>query len=259
MSDIKGVLLDLSGVVYQGSSLLPGAVKAVERLREIGLPVRYITNTTRQTHAAILERLTGMGLPVDGQELFTATRTARQRLAERGLTPWLLVHPNLEPELRDLTGETPNAVLVADAGEGFTYAAMNRAFRLLMDGAPLLAICRNRYFREDDGLSLDAGPFVAALEYAADTEAEILGKPAPAMFHAAVQSMGCAPEETVMVGDDVESDVNGAVQAGLTALLVRTGKYREGDEGRMAQGAEMVADISEAVEWIAARAARGPD
>jgi len=250
---IRGVLLDLSGVLYQGDRALPGAAAAVERLRATSLPIRFITNITRKGSREVLRKLAAMGFDIAPDDLLSAPVAARRYLAQHGLHPYLLVHPALVAEFADLAGDGPDAVLVGDAADGFTYAALNRAFRLLIDGAPLLAMGNNRYFRETDGLSLDIGPFVTALEYASGTTATILGKPAPAFFHTAVDSLGCAPGEAVMVGDDALADVDGALAAGIPALLVQTGKYRAGDEDQIAHsGAVVVSDIAAAADWILA-------
>ncbi len=247
---IHGILLDLAGVLYQGDRRLPGASEALARLRENDLPVRFVTNTTRKTKARLLAQLHDLDLAVEDDELFTAAEATKRVLRDRGLTPHLLIHPDLEPDFADLPPGRPNAVVVADAGPAFTYDNLNRAFRLIQDGAPLLAVAKNRYFSENEGLSLDAGPFVAALEYAAQVEAEVIGKPANAFFAGAVASMAGEAGATVMVGDDVESDVNGALEAGLQALLVRTGKYRSGDQNAVHRGGETVDDIGAAVDWI---------
>jgi len=253
---IRGVLLDLSGVLYQGDRALPGAVAAVARLRAVALPIRFITNITRQGSREVLRHLAAMGFEIPPQDLFSAPVAARRYLEERSLHPYLLVHPALENELADLAGDPPDAVLVGDAADGFTYAALNRAFRLLVEGAPLLAMGNNRYFREGDGLSLDIGPFVAALEYASGATATTLGKPAPAFFHTALESLGCAPDEAVMVGDDALADVDGALGAGIPAILVQTGKYRPGDEDQITHpGAVVVRDVAAAADWILAHSA----
>jgi HAD superfamily hydrolase (TIGR01458 family) len=243
----RTVLLDLGGVFYEGPRLLPDAHAALARLRGSGLPLRFITNTTRQSRAALLRELAGRGLDIAAEELFTPAAAARGTLLERGLRPLLLIHPDLTPDFAGLDTDEPNAVVVGDAGEHVGYAGLNRAFRLIHAGAPLLALGRNRYFQDADGLSLDAGPFVAALEYAAGVTAELMGKPATALFTAALQSTGCRPADAVMIGDDVEADVNGAVTAGLHGILVRTGKYRAGDEQRLESGADVADDIGAAV------------
>jgi HAD superfamily hydrolase (TIGR01458 family) len=248
---IQGVLLDLSGVLYVGHEALPGAVAALDRLRTLGLPVRFITNTTRSPRRKILAQLEQMGLEVPEKELFTAPSAVRDVLLERGLRPSLLIHPGLSEEFDDFDVRDPNVVVIGDAGEAFDYEHMNSAFRLLMEGAEFIAMGNNRYFREADGLSLDIGPFVSALEYATGRKALILGKPSSAFFHQAVASMGVEPENVLMVGDDVTADVEGAMEAGLMAALVRTGKYRPADEDSLRDTRAWIEDdISAVVERL---------
>ena len=250
---LHGVLLDLAGVVYEGDHMLPGALDAVARLHSADLALRFVTNTTTKTKQALLERLAGLGLGLSDDELFTPGQAAHQWLAAHDASPVLLVHPDLKPEFAGLPERPNRAVVIGDAGEAFTYANMNHAFRALSDGATLLALAKNRTFKGDDGrLSLDAGAFVAALEYSSGQEAIVLGKPSPDFFAGALASMDCAPKNAVMVGDDAEADVAGALQAGLArGLLVRTGKYREGDETRFAPNpTATLPDLSAAAGWI---------
>ncbi len=248
---IKGVLLDLSGTLYLGNQILHGAVQSLDRLRDKGLPVRYVTNSSRSTRQMIHDKLQRMGLDIDRELIFTAPKAVHRYLREHSLRPSLLIHPDLEAEFSDLSTENPNAVVVGDAADGFTYANLNRVFRLLLEGAAFLAVGDNRYFMTRAGMCLDAGPFVRALEFASGTEAVILGKPSGAFFHAAVESLGCRPEEALMIGDDVSADVNGALQAGLQAILVQTGKYLPDDDERIVDpGAKVCRDVLEAIESI---------
>jgi HAD superfamily hydrolase (TIGR01458 family) len=210
---IRGVLLDLAGVVYEGDHVLPGAIDAIARLHEAGLPLRFVTNTTTKTKAALLARLKKLGLEITGDELFTPGQAARAWLTAHDASPVLLVHPNLEGEFADLPHGATRAVVIGDAGEAFTYANLNHAFRALVDGATLLALAKNRTFKGDDGLlTLDAGAFVAALEYSSGLEAIVLGKPSPDFYAGALASMDCSPQDAVMVGDDAEADVAGALR-----------------------------------------------
>jgi HAD superfamily hydrolase (TIGR01458 family) len=251
MKAIRGVLLDLSGVLYVGDQALPGALNAVVRLQGSGMPVRYITNTTRSPRRAIHDMLARMGFSIPEAEIFTAPGAVRAVLERDGLRPLLIIHPDLKPEFADLPQDPPDAVVLGDAGNSFTYETLNRAFRLLMDGAPLLAMGNNRYFKEADGLSLDIGPFLKALEYAAGVQGTVLGKPSADFFHAAVSDMGLEPAEVLMVGDDVEADVQGAIDAGLQACLVRTGKYCAGDERRLnLQRAQVHDDLAAVVDAL---------
>ncbi|MFQ5954864.1 MAG: TIGR01458 family HAD-type hydrolase [Kiloniellales bacterium] len=256
---IRGVLLDLGGVVYVGETPLAGALAAVGRLKVAGLTLRYITNTTRTPRRGMLDKLSGLGLEAEAEELFMPAVAARGYLERHRLQPLLLVHPALEEDFAGLEAGAGEAVVIGDAAEGFTYQAMNRAFRALIGGATFVALVRNRSFQDvDHELSLDAGPFVAALEYATGRQATLLGKPSPDFLRAAVSSLGCAPAQAVMIGDDVEADVGGAMAIGVLGVLVRTGKYRTGDEARIdPPPSAVVDDLPAAVDWILERAGRG--
>ena len=254
---IRGVLLDLSGTLHVGRTPIPGAVSAVRRLEGAGLALRFVTNTSRKTRKTLHDDLSRMGFAMAQQHIFTAPLAVRRYLEHHGLRPFLLVHPNLVPEFDGLCRENPDAVVVGDAEDDFTFRNMNEAFRLLKAGALLLATGRTRYFEGDQGLELDAGPYVAALEYAAETGAIVLGKPAAGFFLAAAAELGLPPSECVMVGDDAESDVAAARAAGLGGILVRTGKYREGDQAKIPQGSGAAQDIVAAVEEIFFRMERG--
>ncbi len=247
---MKAVFLDLSGVLYIGHEAIPGAVQAVARLQRSGLTLRFVTNTSRMTRRQILDSLRQLGFEIEDAQLVTAPQAARDWVQSRGLRPYCLIHDAIREEFADLDQSDPNAVIIGDAADGFTYAALNRAFELCLEGAPLVGIGRNRYFRLDGRFLLDAGPFITAVEYAADTEAVIVGKPSRAFFEQVLGETGCAPEDAVMIGDDVHGDVEGALKAGLQAVLVRTGKYRPGDEQRI-DGEFLVADsIVEAVDAL---------
>jgi HAD superfamily hydrolase (TIGR01458 family) len=228
----EGLLLDLSGVVYVQEQPVPGAAEALEELRRRGLPIRLVTNTTMRPRRAILERLQRLGIAARPEELLTPATLARRRCAEAGYeSVALVVLDQLREDLEGLeqSGERADAVVVGDLGEDWDYGVLNRAFRQLMDGAELIALQRNRYWETEAGLSLDAGPFVAALEYATGRQAEVVGKPSPAFFELALGDLGVAARRATMVGDDVEADVGGALEAGIAGVLVRTGKYREAD------------------------------
>jgi HAD superfamily hydrolase (TIGR01458 family) len=249
---IAGVLLDLGGVVFVGNEPIPGAVNAVDRLRASGIAVRFITNTTRQPLRELLAKLRTLGVAATTDEVFMPAIAARHYMQERSLSPHLLVHPDLMEDFAPVSADSNPAVVIGDAGESFTYANLNQAYRLLAAGAEFLSLANNRSFRDNDGdLSLDAGPFVAALEYATGRKATLLGKPSIAFFREALASTGRDANEVVMIGDDVESDVAGAMALGLAGILVRTGKYVLGDEKKVTPPPTVVvADLSNAVSWI---------
>lgn len=247
------VLLDLAGVLYQGETAIPGAPSALERLREAGVGVCFVTNTTRRPAAQLVEMLTGLGFELSASEMLTAARAARHRVVSQGLGAHLLVHPNLIPELEDLSTDRPDTVVMGDAGEYLTYDALNDAFRALMaaETPRLVAMGDNRYFADGDELSLDMGPFVHALAHAAGVEPTIVGKPAVSFFEAGLHQIGAKPQDTVMIGDDLASDIGGAQAAGIEGILVRTGKYRPADEDNTSVTPTHVADdFPAAVDWL---------
>lgn len=249
---VQGVCLDIAGVLTDSGRLLPGAVASLQALDAAGLPWRLLTNTSRRPQSAIVAELLGFGLPLQADQLFAAPRVVADAARARGLRPYLLVHPDIRGEFAGLDCHDPNAVVLCDAADGLDYRRLDEAFALLRQGAPLLAVGLNRYFQGRERLELDAGPFVRALEYAAGIEAEIIGKPGRAMFELAAASMGLPPAGVIMVGDDVEADVLGAIAAGMQGVLVRTGKYRAGDEARLPLSAICVADVAAAVQHILA-------
>lgn len=226
------LLLDIDGVLHVGDEEVPGARDALERLRRAGIPFRLVTNTTSRPRAAVVDRLRRMGFDIEPEEVLTPAAMAVRLCEERGYERVALVVAHaLREDLHALDavesrGSAVDAVIVGDLGRGFTWDVMNGAFRSLLRGADLIALQRNRYWRQPEGLVLDAGPFVAALEYAAGRPATVVGKPSPEFFLEGVADLGVQAPRVAMIGDDLEADVGGALEAGIAGLLVRTGKFR---------------------------------
>ncbi|GAB2762271.1 HAD-IIA family hydrolase [Streptomyces bullii] len=235
---MRAVLIDIDGVLTVSWQPLPGAVEALREVREAGTDVALVTNTTSRTRASIAGALADAGFAVSAEEILTAPAATAAYLAEHcpGATCALLNSGDIVEDLDGVTvmsvadggsgpGTTADVVLVGGAGPEFDYAALDRAFGHLQRGARLVAMHRNLYWRTDEGLRLDSGAFLVGLEQAARTEAEVTGKPSPAFFRAALARLGVDAEQAVMIGDDIESDVLAAQRAGITGVLVRTGKY----------------------------------
>lgn len=245
-----GLLIDLAGVLHINDRALPGAAATLARLAATGIPHAFVTNTTRQTRAAVAAQLAGLGLSVPAARIVSAVDATHDWLAARRLRPHLLAHPAIVDAFADLEQRAPDVVVLGDAADDFSYENLNLALQLLLGGAQLVAMADNRYFRDGERLALDIGPFRAALEYASGVRATIIGKPAPAMFEAGCARLGLPPERVAMIGDDAEADVAAALAAGLgAAVLVRTGKYREGDERRCPR-AGLADDFAAAVEML---------
>jgi HAD superfamily hydrolase (TIGR01458 family) len=235
LATVDGLLFDIDGVLMIGEEVIPGAAEAIAALRARGIPIRFMTNTTIYCRYTLLDRMHARGFAVDLGELYTATYVAAQYLREheaRSYFPLLLPDAQLEFTGIDVDEETPEYVVVGDMGASFTFSRLNRAFRALLNGARLIALHKKRHWRTPDGLFLDAGPFVMALEYASESHATVLGKPSAAYFQMVLDGLGLQPERVAMVGDDIEIDVKGAKQMGLQGWLVKTGRFRKEDLGR---------------------------
>ena len=235
--DVDAVLLDLEGVLgVGGREAIPGAPQVLRRLRAGGVPFRVVTNTTTVSRAGLAEEVRTMGLEVRTEELHTApvATAAYIRANHPGDPVFLLVKGNTAEDFEgiELVQESARVVAVGGAEEEFTYDAMNRAYRMLDGGAALVAMCRSTSWMTPEGLKLDAGPYVAALEEAAGVRAVVCGKPAPEFFTTALSDLGVSPDRAAMVGDDIVTDVLAAQSAGLAGVLVRTGKFRPVDLDR---------------------------
>jgi HAD superfamily hydrolase (TIGR01458 family) len=232
----KCALLDVDGTLIAGDDALPGAVRAVRELVDSGVAVRFATNTTRRPRSAVAAVLRRAGFDVEVQQVIAPSILARRRILDSGATrSHLLVAAST---LEDFAGlerdeDRPDWVVVGDLGSELTFEHWNGAFLSLMAGARLLALHRNRFWHTGSGLAIDAGAFVAGLEYATGAEAEVVGKPSPDFFRLALASAGVEPRDVVVVGDDIENDCRGGVAAGCRSVLVRTGKFREEDLARV--------------------------
>ena len=226
-SDIQAILFDLDGVLYIGNRSIDGAAQTVTQLTRFGHHIAGITNTTTQPKRAIAEKLQGMGIPIAESAIYTPAALASQRIGNKSAA--FFIRDALREDFEGIRedSEKPDFVVMGDiGGEGYPPELLRTIFEHVMNGAKVLALHKNRFWQKPDGLHLDLGVFVAAIDYATGKEAIILGKPTTDFFHGICKALDVAPEHTLMVGDDIESDIGGAKQAGLKTVLVQTGKYR---------------------------------
>ena len=254
---MAAILLDIDGVFHVSGAPIAGAAAAVARLREKGHRLRFVTNTTVRTRAALVSELRGFGVLLDEDELQTTSAAAVHAL--RGRRVLALTMPTVVADLEglDLVGEDADAVLLGGADEGdeagrvFSYMNLARAFAELQTGAELYCLHKNRWWQTSRGPLLDSGAFVAGLEYAAGVEATVLGKPSAAYFESALEALDADPKLTWMVGDDIEADSAGAQRFGMRTALVRTGKFRPDDLERSGVAPDIVVNsIAELPEWL---------
>ncbi|EDV20029.1 Phospholysine phosphohistidine inorganic pyrophosphate phosphatase [Trichoplax sp. H2] len=254
---LQGLLLDISGVLYNsgvsGGQAIDGSVEALARLKKAHFPLRLCTNESQCSIDTLVKKLQRLGFNVQEEDIYSPIKAVKSFLIENSLRPHLLVHPDVLDEFVDIDQSNPNCVVIGDATDAFSYAALNEAFTILMNmkQPKLISLGKGRYYQETDGLKLDVGPFSKVLEYACQIEAEVVGKPSKTFFMAALAGFNINPEHFLMIGDDVVSDVGGAQACGLRGVLVRTGKYRPSDENHpQVQPDAVVNNLAQAVDSI---------
>jgi len=225
---IEAILFDLDGVLYIADKIIRGAAESVLYVCSLGLPLAGVTNTTIQSRHAIAEKLAALNIPMLESDIFTPSALAIQIIGKK--TARLYLHDSLLEEFEGIrkSATKPDFIVMGDpGGSGYTPDLLHEIFYHVLDGATLLALHKNRCWQMPDGLHMDLGPFVAAVEYATGKNAIVLGKPSKDFFHGVCAALHASPANTLMIGDDIESDIGGAQVAGLKTALVQTGKYRE--------------------------------
>ncbi|NOZ79523.1 MAG: HAD-IIA family hydrolase [Acidobacteria bacterium] len=247
-------IIDIDGTVVTSTGPIPGAAGAIAALERAGIRYVFATNTTRHPRTVLAARLASAGIDVEPERIWTAPVAAARWLQARGVTRVSLLLPSASFEEFsgfEVDDERPEAVVVGDLGREWTFDRLNAAFLALRAGAVLVAIQKNRCWNDGTGLKLDAGPFVAALEYATGRTAELIGKPAAAFFETAISFLQAPRERIVVVGDSVENDVKGGHDAGCQAVAVRTGSFREDDLAALARPPEAIlATIAALPDWL---------
>lgn len=234
LAGVRGLLLDVDGVLHVGNEVVSGAAELLDALSARGIPFRLLTNTTTASRATLAARLRGMGLPVSRDILITAPVATAAYVRRRfpGVPCYLLSKGDAVDDFHalgiDVVGpdDAPEAgvVVIGGAEDELTYARLNHAYRLLLNGARLVAMHRNTAWRTAEGMTLDSGPFITALASAAGVRVTVIGKPNLAFFRQAIRDIGLPVAALAMVGDDARNDLAPARRLGMTGILVRSGR-----------------------------------
>ena len=251
---IAGFLIDIDGVLTIDNQRVDGAVEAINFLQDRKIPFLLVTNTTRQSRITIWHHLKRIGFPIEETDIITAPIAAAGWLKSRGIVSVnLFLSGSAVNDFKDfkITAFNPEYVVVGDLGPDLTFDKLNNAFRLIMNGAKILALQKNRFWQTGEGLTIDAGAMVAALEYATNKRATIIGKPRKEFFLQAAGKLKIPAQELAMVGDDLETDIEGGQNAGLFGIAVKTGKFREEflQQSKIKPGA-IIDSITELPEFI---------
>ena len=255
---MKAILFDLDGVLYTGENAIEGAAEVINWCVDEAVPHLFLTNTTSRPRAALVDKLAGLSIETNPDDFLTPALAAVQWLSNNINGKIALFIPDATREefadfdqCDDDSEEGAQAVIIGDLGEGWNFKTLNRAFRLLMNkpGTKLIALGMTRYWRAEDGLRLDAAPFVKALEHACGREAIVLGKPSIEFYSSALDRLGCDASETIMIGDDIRGDIEASQNTGIRGLLVRTGKYQRTDLDQGIKPFDVIDSIADLPGW----------
>ncbi|XP_075145270.1 haloacid dehalogenase-like hydrolase domain-containing protein 2 [Haematobia irritans] len=249
---IKAALIDLSGTLHVEDQPTPDAVNALKRLRESGILIKFVTNTTKESRQTLLNRLRDIGFKLEKEEIHSSLSAAVEYVKREKLNPFYLVSKDARTDFPENDDQKPlDAVAVGLAPEEFHYENLNKAFNILLSNKNhrLIAIHEGKYYKRKDGLALGPGCFVKGLEYSTGTKSILIGKPNEYFFKSALIGNDIAVEDCVMIGDDTKDDIMGAMNVGLKGIQVKTGKYLP-DVVAEPPPTVMVENFSEAVNWI---------
>jgi HAD superfamily hydrolase (TIGR01458 family) len=247
LAGVRALLLDLDGVIVRAGAAVPGSVEAIRILEERLVPYRIVTNTSLVSRASLSRWAAKLGndIPPERFQSALSASAAYARRAFAGEPLYVLASDDARTEfegqrlLTHAEADAPDAraaaVIVGDAPEELTFENLNRAFRLVRNGARLIGMHRNPWWLTQEGPTMDSGAYVTALEFAASARASVIGKPAPAFFSVAVDALRLdvrdrgeprlRRNEIAMVGDDIRSDVLAGQRAGLRGVFVLSGKH----------------------------------
>ena len=255
---MPAILFDIDGVLYEGDRAITGAAETIEWCNTNSIPHLFLTNTSSRPRSALVTKLAGFGIKTAANDFLTPPVATVSWLRQNNINSIALFIPEATREefadFNILSAESNNkvdAVIIGDMGSQWDFPTLNNAFRLLINNpeAKLVALGMTRYWRADDGLRLDAGPYVTALQYATDCEPVVLGKPAATFYQAALKLLEQEDKNTVMIGDDIKGDIEAAQSAGLSAILVKTGKFKPEDLQTGINPDAVIQSIAELPKW----------
>lgn len=248
-----GFLIDMDGVIYRGSRLIPGAVEFIRQLRDHGVPFLFLTNNSQRTRRDVATKVRRMGIDVDERHVFTCAMATARFLASQkpNGTAYVIGEGGLLNALHlngySIVDHDPDYVVVGE-GRTLTFEMVETAARMVLNGAKLIATNPDANCPTVDSMRPGCGAIVALLEKATGVQAFSVGKPSPVMMRMARTELGLRTGETTMIGDTMETDILGGVQMGYRTVLVLSGGTHMNDLTRYAYRpdsiVESLADLS---------------
>ena len=248
ITDVKGLLIDLEGVLYSDNKLIPGSIEVIKELRKNNLKLRFLTNTTTTPRKLIFNKLQDFDFDIKEEEIFTPIIATKNYLRDNRVKKIALVtNVGIIDEFNDyeITQKNPEVVIMGDIYKKYKWEILDRIFKLVyLENSALIALHQNKYCMRDGKISLDRGPFVKAIEYSSGKKSILMGKPEKNFFYLAIKDINIKKDNVLMIGDDIVSDIKGAKDFGVRAIQVKTGKYQNSDcDNKIVQPDERIDSI----------------
>ncbi|HYV29100.1 MAG TPA: HAD-IIA family hydrolase [Candidatus Eisenbacteria bacterium] len=257
----NGYLIDMDGVIFKGSKLLPGAVEFIEQLKRLNAPFLFLTNNSERTPKDLVSKLGHSGLKVSWKNFYTAAHCTADFLTRQKpiCSAFVIGEGGLLIALQEagiaFDSIKPDFVVVGE-GRSVNFELMEKAVRLIVNGSCLVATNPDTWCPTDSGPRPGTGALAALLESATNKRAYYLGKPNPFMFLTARHRLGLRTQQTIMIGDTMETDIRGAIEIGIQAYLVLTGSTRREE---LINYAYQPTRVLESVQELAAELKNNPE
>ena len=231
LGNIKGILLDLDGVLCIGEHPIDGSAEIIQLIKKKHIPYRIATNYTSLSRNSLFNKLNLMGINIDEDHIISAAYAGVLKLRSLGNpTCELFLKEDAKRDYAEfkIDKKYPEFIIIGDLDNQWSFEIINNIFNKVINGSKIIALHKGKYFQTSNGLQIDTGAFIKAIEYATSTTSEIIGKPQNTFFELALKDMNLNPKDSIMIGDDIINDVKGAQLIGAKGILVKTGKYRKG-------------------------------
>jgi HAD superfamily hydrolase (TIGR01458 family) len=250
---IKGVIIDLEGTLIDGNEPLPGSIDFINTLSAKNIPFNIITNRVSKTPLQMAEMINGMGFSVSNQQIVNPFIVLNKYLQKHSIRSFYFVGPEYlekQIEMNNVYCNNPEYVILCDFEYiNCDYHLLNKIYNYIINGSEIIATSYSNYYYRNNEYRLDTGSFTKMYEMLSGKEAILMGKPSKEIFDCALKQMNVNKDEAIIIGDDILTDIDGGNKGGIKTVLVKTGKYKNGDEDKIKPN-KIVNRINEIMEYI---------
>jgi len=254
LKNVDTIIFDLNGTLYERGIAIEGANDTIQTLRKKGYNLNFITNTDARSIDDVYNGVIKKGLEIKKEELYTPITAVKVFINEnKNKTFYPLVHDDVLVDLEGMNRDDthPDYVIIGDFCDKVSHEEINKVFRMIKNGAEIIALSKTLWYIDVDGYTINTGSFVKMFEIACDKEAMLMGKPSEEYFNMGLKRTSSSPETTIIVGDDIATDILGAKKINAIGILVKTGVYSEVElKGAEYQPDYIIDNVNELVKLL---------